>query len=70
MRLGEDPTKLLPILSEPTAADILGLTANTIPVEKGMSLTVEYYANLPSEKRQEILDFYYNDATRIFEAPE
>jgi len=60
MRLGEDPTKLLTPLPKPTAADILDFTNSTTPIEKGMSTTIEYYKQLPSQIRKDILKFYEN----------
>lgn len=59
MRLGEDARKPVSLLSGPTAADILGLTDSTKPIEEGMAETVEYYAKLPSRQRHASLAFYY-----------
>ena len=60
MRLGEDPSEEFPSLPGPTAADILGFEDNTTPVEKGLLATIEYYSQLPSQRRQKILEFYEN----------
>jgi len=60
MRLGEDPAKLLSSLPKPTAADILGFTNLTTPIEKGMSTTIECYKQLPSQIRKNVLKFYEN----------
>ena len=60
MRLGEDPSKKLELFSEPTAADILGVTNDTTPIEEGMSSTIQYYKELPSQSRIDALEFYGN----------
>ena len=33
---------------------------NTTPVEKGLLATIQYYSQLPSQRRQKILEFYEN----------
>ena len=58
MRLGEDPSKLLEYISEPTASDILGVSDQTTPIEKGMSDTIEYYKQLSPQRRIDALKFY------------
>ena len=60
MRLGEDPSKQLDMLSKPTAADILGVSSQTTPIEEGMSNTIQYYKELPSQHRIDALKFYWN----------
>ena len=58
MRLGEDPSKLLEPLPKPTAADILGFSTLTTPIENGISATIEYYKQLSSQTRKNALEFY------------
>ena len=60
MRLGEDPTEEFPSIPGQTAADILGFEDNTTSAEKGLRATIEYYSQLPSQRRQKILEFYEN----------
>ena len=60
MRLGEDQAKPVQLLDAPTAADILGLREATTPLEDGMAMTIEYYANLPAMSREAALNFYYD----------
>jgi len=58
MRLGEDPKKILKPLPGPTAAEILDLTDSTMPIEKGLVTTIEYYSQLSTEIRKKALEFY------------
>jgi UDP-glucose 4-epimerase len=59
MRLGEDPSKSVSLLSMPTAAEMLGISEVTTPVETGMLGTIEYYRALPSKQHENALEFYY-----------
>jgi len=59
MRLGENQAKPVELLPGPTAADLLGLTAATTPLEQGMAATVEYYASLSVQAHEAVLAFYY-----------
>jgi len=58
MRRGEDPESLIELLPDRTAADILGLSERTMPIENGLARTVDYYARLPSEARENALSFH------------
>ena len=62
MRLGENPLRPVTLGSEPTAADLLGLTDVTTPIEEGMAETVDYYAHLPTAEHEAWLDFHYRHA--------
>jgi hypothetical protein len=53
MRAGEDQNKPVQLLPGASAADLLGLAADTRPIEEG------YYAKLPPGRLQSALAFYY-----------
>ena len=57
MRLGEDTSKQLDMLSKPTAADIIGLTNETTPFREGLKNTIDYY-KLSPQYRSDALKFY------------
>jgi len=59
MRAGEDQNKPVQLLPGASAADLLGLAADTRPIEQGMAETIEYYAKLPPSRLQNALAFYY-----------
>ena len=58
MRLGEYPSKQLSMLAGPTAADILGVSTQTTPIEEGMNHTIQYYKQLSPQIRKDALEFY------------
>jgi hypothetical protein len=59
MRAGEDQNKPVQLLPGASAADLLGLAADTRPIEEGMAETIEYYTKLPPGRLQSALAFYY-----------
>jgi len=59
IRAGEDQNKPVQLLPGASAVDLLGLAADTRPIEQGMAETIEYYAKLPPGRLQSALAFYY-----------
>jgi hypothetical protein len=59
MRKGEDQDLPVELLPKPYASDLLPKSAESVPLEFGMSETIAYYAKIDGAKRRDILDFYY-----------
>jgi hypothetical protein len=59
MRAGEDRSKPVQLPPGASAADLLGLAADTRPIEEGMAETIECDAKLPPGRLQCALAFYY-----------